>query len=180
MQTNVSFRFLDDVSVELPDDAQATIITADGTRHVVPANSLLYVVAYGLKQSSDDAGADPKKGAAGSQERLDALLAGKVPAGGGGGARLSAFEKAVRTVVQTYLRQIGVKAGDAEKQARKPEAAFREYIQARLSVQTKTPISGLDPERVERNYQKLWPEVERQAREMAALAEQAAGGPDLD
>jgi len=82
-----------------------------------------YIIAYGFKQSVDDAGADPKKAAEGSQARLDALQAGEVPAGGGG--RLTELEKATRDVVEALLRRTGVKAGEAAKAAREPEKAIR-------------------------------------------------------
>ena len=81
-----------------------------------------YIIAYGFKQSIDDAGADPAKAAHGSLKRLDAILAGNVPAGGGG--RLTEDEKALRDVVEAVLRRAGVKAGEAVKLAREPEAAI--------------------------------------------------------
>ena len=81
-----------------------------------------YIIAYGIKQSVDDAGADPKKGADGSQARLAAILAGHVPAGGGG--RLTNDERALRDVVEAALRRSGVKPGEAAKMARDPEAAI--------------------------------------------------------
>lgn len=83
-----------------------------------------YIIGYGLKQSIDDAGADPAKGADGSKARLAAILAGNVPAGGGG--RLTDDEKALRDVVEDTLRRTGVKAGKAAKMARDPEAAIAE------------------------------------------------------
>lgn len=87
-----------------------------------------YIVRYGLKQTVDDAGADPKKAADGSRERLDAILAGQVPAGGGG--RLTDLERATRDVVEAILRRTGVKSGEAVKMARDPEAALRKAFPA--------------------------------------------------
>ena len=102
-----------------------------------------YIIAYGFKQTVDDAGADPKKAADGSQARLDALRAGEVPAGGGG--RLTELDKAIRDVVETLLRRTGVKAGEAAKAAREPEAAIRaafgdkaEAIMAKVAQKAET------------------------------------------
>lgn len=82
-----------------------------------------YVVKYGLKQTIDDAGADPKKAAKGSQERLDALLAGEVPSFGTR-ERLAPEVRILREVVEAVLRKNGVKAAEAAKMAKEPEAAI--------------------------------------------------------
>jgi len=92
-----------------------------------------YIVAYGLKQSIDDAGASPDKAAAGSRERLAALKAGQVPAGRGGGKRLDDVEREVRSMVKDMLTQCGMKAGEADKTARDAEAGLAVVIRMQLA-----------------------------------------------
>lgn len=112
----VEFRFLKSVDVEFTG-------TASMNGRELSQNVVRYLLAYGLKQSVDDAGA--QKGKDGSLARIEALLKGNVPAGGGGAARLSHIERATRDVVERLLRKAGAKAVDAKKAATDPEAAIR-------------------------------------------------------
>lgn len=116
-------RFLNEVSVAIDD----CTIQVNGN-NLSPA-MVRYIVEYGLKQSIDDAGANPEKGAAGSRERLDAIMANEVPAGGG--ARMSVDERALREVVAGILVQKGYKKAQAGEMARKPEDAIGELTKAK-------------------------------------------------
>src|SRR3990167_4238100 len=69
----------------------------------IPAAVAEYLVAYGLKQSVDDAGADPAKLLEGSKRRHAALMAGTVPAGGFG-ARVEPVFKTARDRVAALAK----------------------------------------------------------------------------
>lgn len=119
-----------------------------------------YVVKYGLKQTIDDAGADPKKAAKGSQDRLDALLAGVVPSFGTR-ERLAPEIRILREVVEAVLRKNGVKATEAAKMAKEPEAAI-------------LTLSKGDAGKAQRNMAKIAKKVEEE------LARQDNLSVDLD
>ena len=92
-----------------------------------------YIFAYGLKQSIDDAGAG-ERGEAGSQARLDALIAGTVPRGGsGGGARIGGAEAALREVLAVVYRSWSIKAAAATKLAKAGKAGYAGEVRARIA-----------------------------------------------
>lgn len=142
------------------------------------AEMVAYLIRYGLKQSIDDAGADPKKGAAGSKARLEAIVSGEVPEGGG--ARLSPMERALRTVVERRLRKAGYKAAQAAKAAKEPEKAFRDLIRAVIGAKTQTPAAKVPDDVVTKNVERNWPAVIAEARTIAEAEAGIGAGLDVE
>lgn len=147
MQINT--RFLGNVTLEIEGDT----VAVNGT--VLSAPVVEYLLAYGLKQSVDDAGASPDKAKAGSEARLAALLAGEVPSGGG--ARLSPVEKELRDIIGAMLRQTGVKAGEVAKMVREPKDAFASVVRGQIAQKMKVAESAVPAEKVAANVERLFP-----------------------
>ena len=130
--SKIQTRFLGEIAVEAIGE-----VSVDGKPLSAPV--IEYLVKYGLKQTVDDAGANPEKGKAGSQERLAALISGEVPSGGG--MRLSIDERATRQALVLMLRKVGTKTAIAVKLASDVDAAIEAIAKAvksdRVSVGAK-------------------------------------------
>lgn len=62
------------------------------------------------------------------QKWIDRVHAGDLPSGGAGGPRLSPFQRALRTVVASWLtKKHGMDKGEAAKAARQPHAIVAHY-----------------------------------------------------
>lgn len=147
MQINT--RFLGNMTLEV----EGATVAVNGT--VLKAPVVEYLLAYGLKQSVDDAGASPDKAKAGSEARLAALLAGEVPSGGG--ARLNPVEKELRDIIGTMLRQTGVKAAEVAKMVREPKNAFAAVVRGQIARKMKVAESAVPAEKVTANVERLFP-----------------------
>lgn len=158
MQLNT--RFLGNITLEIEGDT----VAVNGT--VLSAPVVEYLLAYGLKQSVDDAGAAPDKAKAGSEARLKALLSGEVPSGGG--ARLNPVERELRDIIGAMLRQAGVKAGEVAKMVRDPEAAFESVIRGQLARKLKIAESAVPADKVAANVERLFPGIMAKAEARAA------------
>lgn len=136
----------------------------------LPEASREYIIRYGLRQSLNDsvAGAEAKSDEAfkRAEARYQAILAGTIREGSGGGAALSPYERALRQVVVDYLKSIGTKGGDATKLARTPRMAFELVLEAKLKAADKPH----DKAAIDTAYARNWPKVEAQAKAIASAA----------
>ncbi len=120
-----------------------------------------YVIAYGLKQSIDDAGADPKKAESGSQDRFDNLMLGLAPSGGG--LRVSPLVKAERELVKLHLVSVGYKSVNAGKLAKDPKDGFLLFIRERLAQKNGVRLDSITEEDSQGAFNVNWPKVETRA-----------------
>lgn len=134
------------------------------------------VVEYGLRQLLNDAhaaislkdGDTPEEAKTKRAEiegavnkRLDALQAGTYRFGaGGGGKRITAFEAALREIVEGLLRSKGIAAADAKKAAMTPEATIRE-MSAKKAGETGADAAAL--------FEKNWGAIKAKAQAIADL-----------
>lgn len=129
--------------IELPETEVSFTSARAGNLSValgdLPAASILRLIQYGTRFRNDvvnsaakaakDAGEDEVAAAKDAAKAWDAkLLSGDwSERRGGGGARLSAFDKALRSVIAHAFMAAGVKATDADDAAKAPDEAARRY-----------------------------------------------------
>lgn len=163
--------------------------TAGESEHEIPINklpdaSLIRILQYGKRMFNDyvnSAGhaAEPKDGesldeakARGKAEAVETWIKkaqdGTLGQAAGGRSRISPLEREIRNIVESYLRQDGMKATDAKKATKKPEKAFRGYLQLKLKAAGKKGTSS----EVDTAFEKNWPKIESQAQ--AILDQQKA------
>lgn len=155
-----------------------------------------YVISYGLTQTLNDANANvstskevdgkrvalegaeldvARREAMGlTQKRLDNLLAGKVPAGGGG-KRLDFVEQAKRAWFSTQFRQAGLKAVDADVAAKEPlSVALANLVALKFKAAKGRDATPEEvAERVGQNEQAVSDKIAKDAKKLAEAAKAA-------
>lgn len=152
----------------------------------LPSATLIRLLTYGKRAFNDYVNsaanaAEPAEGQsqdeakeAARTEAADTWLQrardGKLgEAQGGGRTRLTPLEKEIRAIVEEYLRQGGMKAGDAKKASKQPRDAFAGYLGHKLAVAKGE--GNVTEEMAAEAFDRNWPKVEDQARKRLALAE---------
>lgn len=126
---------------------------------------LEWAIANGVRQSCADADAgkaNTKDGEDAVLEKFSRIKAGNIPSGGGGGgARIDPLEKELRALVSDALNKAGMKRVDANKAAKDPKAAFRQYLEIALAA--KYGEDGVS-ERIDDAFATNWPKLEDTAK----------------
>lgn len=133
-----------------------------------------WAIAFAIRQSAGDADAGKagtEEGRRAVMEKATRLANGEVPSTGAGGARLGAYDRALRDVVEATLRDWGWKAADAKKAAMEPAQGFENGLRRALAKKLGVPEASVDRANVDQAFDANWPKVEAKA---AALAAQAA------
>lgn len=150
----------------------------------LPESLIAKAVAHGLKQKVNDSYANVRRDARAEaklgkkdedtdeirdlcRETANAVIS-DLESGiwreGGGGKRVSVYERALRDLVAAKLVKIGYAATDAAKAARDPRDAFKAYVEEYLE------INGLDHD-AKLVFDHNWPKIEASARDIAAQFE---------
>ncbi len=128
----------------------------------LPDASLVRIARYGKRVLNDvvnsTASRSDKTKATICKEYIAKLVNGEVGSGGGR-ARISTLERALRNVVGTYLVAAGVSNKDAAQLCKEPEKGFRLYLTKR----------GLKGDKLEAAFTKHWSTVQAKARAFVAL-----------
>lgn len=129
---------------------------------------LAWAIGNGVRQSVADADAgkaNTPEGEAAVKEKLERIAAGNIPQGGGGGGnRLSPYQKALKDIIVDLLNGAGLKKADATKRAKDPEIAFKDYLTIALTA--KYGEAGVN-ERLDEAFSTNYPKIEAKALKLA-------------
>ncbi len=143
----------------------------------LPDATIIRVLMYGKRMMNDyvnSAKATGDKDAETlSAEWLARAKAGELGASGITRASQSPLEKAQRDIVVDYLRKSGMKANEARKAAKDPQAAFKTLLEEKITLATGSPASEAD---ITAAFETNWVKVEIQA----ARVVEATQGLDID
>lgn len=149
------------MKIELNDTVtfQVSEVTYTLKLSTLSPDYIAQILAHGAKQVTGDAAAGkaPDDRNAASRKAFDKLSAGEHAfGGGGGGKRLSLFDRCLRDTILDYCAKKGIKGEDARDAAATPQPTVVAWAKAK----------GSDPE-------KAWAMVQKQAKALADLRAQA-------
>lgn len=133
-----------------------------------------WAIAFAIRQSAGDADAGKagtEEGRRAVMEKATRLANGEVPSTGAGGARLGAYDRALRDVVEATLRDWGWKAADAKKAAMEPRQGIESGLRLLLAKKLDIPAGDVGLAELDEAFDRNWPKFAAKARELAAKAE---------
>ena len=157
-------------TIELPDTITFTI---GDTQHNVNTSDLTDAAIVGLfmygRRKANDTFNSQKTGK-NPLSANEVIAKIKVWDFGTTGPRISPLVRAERELVKTQLQTAGVKALDAGKQAKDPQAGFRLFLGLKLAAKNGVPLGEIPEEAIQTAFENNWPKVETRAQAMVAAA----------
>jgi hypothetical protein len=151
---------------------------ASGAMHIpadkLPPETLVRLLEYGASRYVNDKSGGSTKTADDkatiASDWAQRLIAGDLgrKSGGGGGRRIDLDEKAMRQVMEDWLRDQGHKAAQAKQLAKDPANALRREIADKLNAR-------VDAKKVGEAFDKNWPKFEAKAKQLADKWREAQG-----
>lgn len=137
----------------------------------LPEETLLRIFDYGKRMFNDAVNGAKHQGKdadVAAKEWLEKAKEGKLGTRTGG-ARLGAYDKALREIVRDYLKAAGWSAKDAAKDAKEPKVGFASMLTLQISRGKGVPMAEVEDETILTAMEKNWPKIEAKAKAMVEL-----------